>query len=181
MPLSRLCREEAGVPGWSRGGAAGRNVHTRAQDRTMLTDSSMLQFPTLFIAQDGGAGRPTDSASAVAPGTQTPSSPAAPGGGGPFSDLFFPMLIGFVFLMIIISITGSRRERKRHEAMINSVRKHDRVQTRGGIIGSVVEIKGETIILKVDESTNTRITFHRSAIASTLTSERDQAEETASS
>jgi len=147
----------------------------------MLTDLPM-HFP-LFLVQDGGAGRPTDAASTSAPGV----GPATPGGTttapgnpqprGPFGDLFFPMLIGFVFLMIIISITGSRRERKRHEAMISSVRKHDRVQTRGGIIGSVVEIKGETIILKVDESTNTRITFHRSAIAQTLTSDQEPAEE----
>ena len=143
----------------------------------MLTDTPMhLQF---FFANDGAAGRPTDAASPATTGAPsgTTSTPAPQQPRGPFGDLFFPMLIGFVFLMIIISITGSRRERKRHEAMISSVRKHDRVQTRGGIIGSVAEVKGDTIILKVDESTNTRITFHRSAVANVLTADRETTEE----
>jgi len=53
--------------------------------------------------------------------------------------------------------------------MISAIKKHDRVQTIGGVIGSVVEVKPDYIVLKVDESSNTRITFSRSAIAQVLT------------
>ena len=54
--------------------------------------------------------------------------------------------------------------------MLNAIRKHDRVQTIGGLIGSVVEIKTDTVILKVDESSNTRITFSRSSIQQVISS-----------
>jgi preprotein translocase subunit YajC len=70
--------------------------------------------------------------------------------------------------MIVFSMMGQKRDRKKREAMISAIKKHDRVQTIGGVIGSVVEIKPEYIVLKVDESSNTRITFSRSAIASVL-------------
>ncbi len=82
---------------------------------------------------------------------------------------WFPLLI-FVFVaMILFSFLGQRRDRKKKQAMINAVKKHDRVQTVGGVIGSVVELKPDTVVLKVDETSNTRITFARSAIQQVLT------------
>ena len=75
--------------------------------------------------------------------------------------------------MIVFSMMGQRRERKRREAMISAIKKHDRVQTVGGVIGSVVEVKPDYIVLKVDESSNTRITFARSAIQQVLTASPD--------
>ena len=75
--------------------------------------------------------------------------------------------------MIIFSFMGQRRDRKKREAMISAVKKHDKVQTVGGLIGSVVEVKTDTIILKVDESANTRITFARSSIQQVITSATD--------
>jgi len=46
---------------------------------------------------------------------------------------------------------------------------------RGGIIGSVVELKPRTVVLKVDESSNTRITFSRDAIQQVLDQSADAA------
>ena len=71
--------------------------------------------------------------------------------------------------MILFSFMGQRRDRKKRQAMISAVKKHDRVQTAGGIIGSIVELKPDTVVLKVDEASNTRITFARSAIQQVLT------------
>ncbi len=91
------------------------------------------------------------------------------GGGSPFGGFF--MVIVMMFLaMLIFSFMGQRRDRKKREAMISAVKKHDKVQTVGGLIGSVVEVKSDTIVLKVDESANTRITFARSSIQQVLTS-----------
>ena len=78
-------------------------------------------------------------------------------------------LLGIMFLLIFFSFRGQRKERKRKEAMLASVKKHDKVQTIGGIMGSVVEIKPTSIVLKVDESSNTRMTFARSAVQQVLT------------
>ena len=52
--------------------------------------------------------------------------------------------------------------------MVQSLGKNDRVRTIGGIIGTVVDIKGDEITLKVDESTNTKIKIVSSAIGKNL-------------
>ena len=47
------------------------------------------------------------------------------------------------------------------------------MRTIGGVIGAVVEIKTDTILLKVDESSNTRMTFARDAVQQVLESEEE--------
>lgn len=84
-----------------------------------------------------------------------------------------PLLAVVFIAMIAFSFLGQRRDRKKREAMIGAVKKHDKVQTVGGVIGSVIEVKPDTVILKVDESSNTRMTFARSAIQQVLTSGPD--------
>ncbi len=129
----------------------------------------------LILAQDGAA--------PPAPGEGVPleGTPAGPGGGGgggggatgsPFMQ-FFPLILLLVVGMILFSVFGQRRDRKKREAMIKAVKKHDRVQTIGGVIGSIVEIKSNTVVLKVDESSNTRITFARSAIQQVLATDSE--------
>jgi preprotein translocase subunit YajC len=91
----------------------------------------------------------------------------APGGGG-MPNYLFPMLLLFLVMMILFTVFGQRRDKKKRAAMLGSVKKHDRVQTVGGVIGSIVEVKPDVIVVKVDESTNTRITFARSSIQHVL-------------
>jgi preprotein translocase subunit YajC len=75
------------------------------------------------------------------------------------------MMLAIVGVMIIFSVVGSRRERKKRAQMLGSIKKHDKVVTAGGIVGSVVEFKDDTVVLKVDEQTNTRITVSKSSIS----------------
>ena len=116
--------------------------------------------------------------------TGNPTGPAAPGqvsdavalvdgattqqdGGSPlnpFGDNFFFILMLFVLGMIIFSAFGGRKQRKRRASMLDSLKKHDQVVTRGGVFGSIVEIKTDRVVLKVDESSNTRITVVRDSI-----------------
>ena len=74
------------------------------------------------------------------------------------------MIIGLVAVMIFFSFFSGRREKKRRAQMLGGIKKHDKVRTIGGVLGSVVEVKPETVVLKVDESSNTRMTFARDAI-----------------
>jgi len=133
---------------------------------------------TITLAQDGAA--PPTQEGAAAPGAAGTTAPAQPAGGGSAaapmggSEFIWIMLVA-VGAMILFSILGQRKERKKREALINTVKKHDRVQTIGGVIGSVVEVKPNTVVLKVDESSNTRITFSRSAIQQVLDSSPDAA------
>jgi preprotein translocase subunit YajC len=57
--------------------------------------------------------------------------------------------------------------------MIQSLAKNDRIQTIGGIIGTVVDIKDDEITLKIDESNNTKIKIIRSAIGRNMSKDKN--------
>ena len=96
---------------------------------------------------------------AQAPTTQ-PGGQAAPGLLS--SPLLLFLMLGLV--MYFLMLRPQSKERKKREAMLSAVKKNDRVVTIGGILGTVISVKDDEITLKVDESSNTKITFTRSAI-----------------
>ena len=64
----------------------------------------------------------------------------------------------------------AQQQQKQREQMLQSIKKFDKVITIGGMIGTVVDIRDDEIVLKVDDSTNTRIKFSRGAIQRVLAS-----------
>ena len=100
------------------------------------------------------------------------AKPAAPGGGG-FGDLlhspmFVPMIVLFG-VMYFVMILPKRKQDKQRQTMLKEMKRGDEVQTIGGIIGKVVEAREDKVLVKVDESSNTKIWFARSAIARVAT------------
>ncbi len=93
------------------------------------------------------------------------TQPIGPGGSG--TEIFIRQ---FLPLFLIIGVfwwwmsRSRRRERQRFEDMLKSLKRNDRVQTIGGILGTVVEAREDEVILKVDEATNTKIRVVRGAI-----------------
>ncbi len=75
-------------------------------------------------------------------------------------------------LMYFLLFRGPRKKQQEHKQMVQTLGKNDRVRTIGGIIGTVVEIKGDEITLKVDESTNTKIKVASSAIGKNLSKDK---------
>ena len=55
--------------------------------------------------------------------------------------------------------------------MFNSMSRNDRVQTVGGVIGTILQVKDNEVVLKVDESTNTKMTFVKTAVQKILTND----------
>ncbi|KPK44016.1 MAG: hypothetical protein AMJ65_04215 [Phycisphaerae bacterium SG8_4] len=68
-------------------------------------------------------------------------------------------------MMYLILFRGPRKKQQQHKQMMQALSKNDRVQTIGGIIGTVVDIKDDEITLKIDESNNTKMKILRSAIS----------------
>ena len=66
--------------------------------------------------------------------------------------------------MLVVMILPGKKQAKKRKEMMAGMNKNDRVLTRGGIIGVVMEVRDNEIILKVDESNNTRMHFARQAI-----------------
>jgi len=79
-----------------------------------------------------------------------------------FTQLFPIILIVIVFYLFLYK-SKKKTESKRTD-MLSQLKRGDRVQTIGGILGTVVEARETEVVLKVDESSNTKIRFSRSAI-----------------
>ncbi|MCK6455648.1 MAG: preprotein translocase subunit YajC [Phycisphaerae bacterium] len=75
------------------------------------------------------------------------------------------LIIGLFYLLIL---RPRRVEEQKHRSMIGALKKNDRVVTIGGMLGTVVAVKDDEVTLKIDESTNTKVTFLRSAIKSVI-------------
>lgn len=95
--------------------------------------------------------------------TQQTTTPPPSGPAGLFNNMLFPLILMLAVFWFIMS-RGKSKERKRYEDMLNSLKRNDRVQTIGGIIGTVVDVRDNEVVLKVDESTNTKMRFLRGAI-----------------
>lgn len=108
------------------------------------------------------------------PGTPTTGAPGTPGAPIPrppslFGDsAFLFILMGGLVLMIIFSMRTQRKERKKREDLMSSLKKGDRIQTIGGLLGTVVEVREDRVIIKADENNNTKLTFVRSAIQAVI-------------
>ncbi len=79
------------------------------------------------------------------------------------NTMIFWMVILILFMWFMVFLP-QRRERKRHAQMMTGMGKGDKVVTNGGIIGTVVDVREGEIVLKVDESSNTKMKFLPDAI-----------------
>lgn len=81
---------------------------------------------------------------------------------------YLPLILVLVLLYVFV-FNAKRKDDKNRRSMIDALKKGDKVQTIGGIIGTVLQVDGDEITVKVDESSNTKIKFIRSAIAKVTT------------
>ena len=75
-------------------------------------------------------------------------------------------------VMYLLLFRGPQKKQQQHKRMVQSLEKNDRVRTIGGIIGTIVDIKGDEVTLKIDESNNTKIKLASSAIGKNLSKEK---------
>jgi preprotein translocase subunit YajC len=112
----------------------------------------------------------TSQPSTVAPTTQAEKKDP------PFwGTQMFPLVI-MVGLFLIISMKSKRKQEKKVLDMLSTLKRGDRIQTIGGIIGTVVEARETDVLVKVDETNNTKIRFARKAIHRVLDDEAVQAD-----
>jgi preprotein translocase subunit YajC len=84
-------------------------------------------------------------------------------------DMFLIVIFGMLIFFLFSSSKNKKREQKQRDEMLKNMKRGDRVMTAGGILGSVVEVRDTEVVLKVDESSNTKIKFSRDAIKRVLT------------
>lgn len=109
-----------------------------------------LNLPLLFgQAQEGGQG-------AAAPAAGTGSSI-------PVMLITFAAIIGIFYFLVI---RPQNRKQKEAQKMLQSLRKNDRVATVGGIRGTIVSVKDDTVVIRVDD--NVKMEFSKSAVSQVI-------------
>ena len=87
------------------------------------------------------------------------STGAAP---NPLVAMLPPLLMmGLIFYMLIWR--PNQKVRQEHEAMLKALKKHDEIVTSGGVHGTVMNVKEDTIVLRIDE--NAKLEIDKSAVA----------------
>jgi preprotein translocase subunit YajC len=103
---------------------------------------------------------------------------APPGGASPslWSTLLplLPIPVLFYFLMI----RPKQIEDRKRQAMIDALKKNDRVITTAGIFGTVVALDSDRdrVVLRVDDDRGVKVTFSRSSVLKVLESSQEKAE-----
>ena len=87
-----------------------------------------------------------------------------------FGRFLLPMILAIgVFYFFLFR--GQKKERQKVQDMLGNLKRNDRVQTIGGILGTVVDVRDNEVILKVDETNNVKMRFNRGAIKEVVTGE----------
>ena len=83
---------------------------------------------------------------------------------------YFPMVLIVVAAWFLLYRPERERMRKQRE-LLSNVKKNDRVITASGIVGTVssVDREQDRVVLKVDESSNAKITFTLASVNRVLT------------
>jgi preprotein translocase subunit YajC len=98
--------------------------------------------------------------------SQNGAGNATPPGSG-MSQLIILAPLGLMIIwMFVSSSRNAKKEKQKREDLFAAMKKGDKIQTIGGIIGTVAEVRENEVIVKVDDST--RIKFVKSAIATIL-------------
>lgn len=107
----------------------------------------------------------------------TPTGPP-PGQTTPTGSFLFPaMMLGLVAFMLLSARSQKKREKREKDDMHARMAKNDRVLTVGGVIGTVVVVRDTEVVLKVDESTNTKMTFLKTSVQRIISDDPDAAAE----
>ena len=88
-------------------------------------------------------------------------------GGGLLGFLPFILMFAIVYFLMI---RPQQKKQKEVQKMLNELNVGDRVITSGGMIGKIVNIKKDknSVVIRVDEATNTKIEFQRNAISAVI-------------
>jgi len=89
---------------------------------------------------------------------------------GKFGGLVLP--IGFLLIFYFIVWVPARRRQKTFQAMVEAIKKGDRVVTTGGLYGEVVSVDSSTVILKIADAVKVKVA--KSAISALEGQEGDK-------
>jgi preprotein translocase subunit YajC len=107
------------------------------------------------VSTPPGVAQPAAGGGAAAP---------AEGFGGMWSMLL--IMLPLILLFTMLTTKPQPKEQQRQKKFLDELKKNDRVITAGGILGTVVNISGDSefVTLKIDENNNTKLQVLKQSI-----------------
>src|SRR5688500_19976883 len=102
------------------------------------------------------------SATQTAATTTGPTSRPAPGFADLLASPMFPLLLGIIVLYFFMYRSKKNQDRQLRDKL-SQMKRGDEVMTAGGMFGKIVEVRDNKVLVKVDETSNTKIWFSREA------------------
>ena len=84
------------------------------------------------------------------------------------TQLLLPLL--FFVLIYVLMIAPQQRKQKKWQQMLTQLKNGDRVTTNGGIRGTIISVKDDSVQLRVPPD-NIKLEFVKSAIAAVTTAD----------
>ena len=89
---------------------------------------------------------------------QTAAKAAGPATtGGAFLQLFTTMVLPIMVLYYFFFILPQGKEKKKRDEMLGGIQRGDRVLTRGGLFGTVADIREDVLVLKISENSKVEV------------------------
>ncbi len=80
-------------------------------------------------------------------------------------------IVGLFAILYFLMIRPQQQRQKKHQEMVRNIKPDERVVTIGGIYGTIVKIKENSVIIKVAD--NVRIEFLKTAISQVISKEEE--------
>ena len=79
-----------------------------------------------------------------------------PSTGGNMLAAYFPLIILFVFMYLML-IRPQQQQARRRKEMLAALKKGDKVLTAGGIYGTIVDVKDDVVELRIADKVEVRV------------------------
>jgi preprotein translocase subunit YajC len=99
---------------------------------------------------------------------------AAPAGGAAGGLVSLIPFVAMFFIFYFLIIRPQQKRQKEHQKLLDSLEKGHRVATSGGMLGTVVGVKGDRVVLKIAE--NVKAEFLKSTVTAVLAEKGDPIE-----
>ena len=76
--------------------------------------------------------------------------------------------VGMIAIFYFLIIRPQQKRSKDHRALLDNLKKGDRVVTSGGLHGEVVALKDDQIVLCIDQKLNVKVEVTRSNVTGVL-------------
>lgn len=76
-------------------------------------------------------------------------------------------VMGFLAITYFLLLRPQRQQEQKRKAMIEALKKNDKVVTSGGIYGTVtsVDTASDRVVLRIDDEKGVKVAFSRSSVA----------------